>query len=148
MHKNTLPTIHAEKTKHPLSIINRQYQSPISRKYSYVRTPTKIAGAMYSSHANSYTNMKMSSIGNQCSAQVFKRAGCHLKRAHLVWWTDHQKGTISAVNWRKRAHLVRRTEEKGNYYGGERTIKEAQHNQLCVDNKKDKTELKATCDWH
>ena len=24
----------------------------------------------------------------QCSAQVFKRAGCHLKRAHLARWTD------------------------------------------------------------
>ena len=22
---------------------------------------------------------------SQCSAEVFKRAGCHLKRAHLVW---------------------------------------------------------------
>ena len=26
------------------------------------------------------------------------------------------------------------------------TIKEAQHNQRCVDNKKDQTELKAMCD--
>ena len=36
-----------------------------------------------------------------CSAQVYKRAGCHLKRAHLVRWADGQKGTVSAVNWRK-----------------------------------------------
>ena len=51
----------------------------------------------------------------QCSAQVFKRAGCHSKRAHLVRWADRQKGTISMVNWRKRAQLARWTEEKGHY---------------------------------
>ena len=63
------------------------------------------------------------SIHWQCSAQVFKRAGCHLKRAHLArWttikgaplarWTDHQKGKITAVNGIKRAQLVWWTEEK------------------------------------
>ena len=39
----------------------------------------------------------------QCSVQVFKRAGCHLKRAHLVRCAACRKGTIIAVNWRKRA---------------------------------------------
>ena len=52
---------------------------------------------------------------SQCSAQVFKRAGCHLKRAHLARWTDRQKGTISAVNGRKRARSTRWTEQKGHY---------------------------------
>ena len=32
-----------------------------------------------------------------------------------VRWTDRQNGTISAVNWRKRAQLARWTEEKGHY---------------------------------
>ena len=32
---------------------------------------------------------------SQCSAHVFKRAGCHLKRAHLARWTDCQKGTLA-----------------------------------------------------
>ena len=77
----------------------------------------------------------------QCSAQVFKRAGCHLKRADLVRWTDHQrahlarwteeKGTISAVNGRKRALLTRWTDN------GRGTAQ----SRLCVENKKDNTEL-------
>ncbi len=54
-------------------------------------------------------------ILTQCSAQVFKRAGCHLERAHLARWTDRQKGTISTVNGRKRAQLARWTEQKGHY---------------------------------
>ena len=52
-----------------------------------------------------------------------------------MWRTDHQKGTIRAVNRRKRALLTRRTDN----------ITEAQST-LCVDNKKDKTELKAVYD--
>ena len=59
----------------------------------------------------------------QCSAQVFKRAGCHLKRAHLARWTDRQKGTISAVNGRKRAQSARWTEQKGHNQRGERNKK-------------------------
>ena len=43
----------------------------------------------------------------QCSAQVFKRAGCHLKRAHLARGTDRQKGTISAVNGGNGAQIAR-----------------------------------------
>ena len=39
--------------------------------------------------------------GVQCSVLVFKRAGCHLKRAELK-----KKGTISTVNGRKRALLI------------------------------------------
>ena len=62
---------------------------------------------------------------SQCSAQVFRRAECHLKRAHLARWTDRQKGTICAVNGRKRALLMRWTDNK-----------------MCVDNKKDKTAKK------
>ena len=47
-------------------------------------------------------------ISVQCSAQVFKRAGCHLKRAHLL--TSAVNGgrapfMISAVNGTKRALL-------------------------------------------
>ena len=32
-----------------------------------------------------------------------------------VRWTDPQNGTISAVNWRKRAQLAQWTEEKVHY---------------------------------
>ena len=82
----------------------------------------------------------------QCSAQVFKRAGCHLKRAHLVRWADRQKGTISAVNWRKghnyspvnrrRALLTKNAVEWHNKRGTAQST-------LCVGNKNGKTELKA-----
>ena len=53
-------------------------------------------------------NKQLAEAGIQCSAQVFKRAGCHLKRAHLARWTDRQKDS-------QKAPLARWTEEKGHY---------------------------------
>ena len=55
--------------------------------------------------------------------------------------------------------LVRWTEEKGHNLRGEQKQKDTintwmdnkrgtAQSTLCVDNKKDKTELKAMCDWH
>ena len=42
---------------------------------------------------------------SQCSADVFKRAGCHLKRAHLVRRTVSQKGTFSAESEPSKGHI-------------------------------------------
>ena len=55
-----------------------------------------------------------------------------------------QNGTISAVNWRKRAQLARWTEEKGHMWMDNK--RGTAQSTLCVDNKNDKTELKGMCD--
>ena len=59
-----------------------------------------------------------------------------------VRWTGRQNCTISAVNWRKRAQLVRWTEEKGTINMWMDNKRGTAQSTLCVDNKKDKTELK------
>ena len=59
---------------------------------------------------SSIFNFENALINNStCSAQVFKRTGCHLKRAHLVWLNGPVKRAlvISALNGRKRAQLAR-----------------------------------------
>ena len=80
-------------------------------------------------------------IIHQCSAQVFKRAWCHLKRAHLVRWTDRQKGTISAVNWRKRTQLAwwKKTGKRALLTRWTDKKRGTPQSMLCVDNKNDKT---------
>ena len=81
----------------------------------------------------------------QCSAQDYKRAGCHLKRAHLVLLTNCQKGTISAALELKKLATISVVN------GGKRATDNKRgtaQSTLCMDNKKDKTELKAMCDCH
>ena len=85
----------------------------------------------------------------QCSAQVFKRAGCHLKKGtfsavsgqskgHNYHGELKKKGIISTVNGRKRALLTKSVLEWHNKRGTAQST-------LCVDNKMAK-QLKAMCD--
>ena len=59
----------------------------------------------------------------QCSAQVFKRAGCHLKKGTLAQRTDRQKGTLARWTDRQKGTLARWTEEKGHNQRGKRMKK-------------------------
>ena len=56
-----------------------------------------------------------------------------------VRWTDRQNGTISAVNWIKRAQLARWTEEKVTINTWMDNKRGTAQSTLCVDDKKDKT---------
>ena len=57
-------------------------------------------------------------------------------KGHNLRGERNKKGTISAVNGINRALLTRRTDNK----------RGTSQSTLCVDNKKDKTEIKAMCD--
>ena len=64
-----------------------------------------------------------------------------------VWWTDCKNGTISAVNWRKMTKFAWWTEEKGTINAWMDNKRDTAQSTLCVDNKKDKTELKTIHVW-
>ena len=71
----------------------------------------------------------------------------NISKESAVNGPDRQNGTISVVNWRKRAQLAWWTGEKCTINMWMDNERGTAQSTLCVDNKKDKTEL-AMCDWH